>query len=273
MKRITAISPDQPAAGGAGAVLRGIALHREPRLLPHALRQSTRPTSANDGPSVPGAPFRREPDLAAATRDAAVEEALTRGHEAGIARGLEEGRRQGLEEGREAGRRAVERNAESAARAIAERLATLDTLLASLPAELSRRLEGAEDDMVALCHAAVCRILGERLATREAVVETVREALRAAGCGPHLHAAAPAPLAIHVHPRNLELLRSDERIAVWLGPAHEGLRWVADEAMQLGGCIVSTGEGSLDARLETQLAALRDVLTQRRTPATPGSEA
>ncbi len=283
MRRVPSIPPTPSAgdprldgglAGGAGAVLRGIALHREPRLLPHAVdRPTTRAAPAGGGREP--APIRSggDPERDGAARDTLLEEALRRGYDAGLSQGLDEGRRQGLEQGREAGRRAVEREAEVAVRATAERLTLLDVLLASLPAELARRLAASEDDLVALCHAAVCRILGEELVTADAVVQVVREGLRAACGGPQLPSSTPAALTIHVHPRQLDLLRSDERIAAWLGPARaEGPRWVADEAVQLGGCIVSTGEGTLDARLETQLAALRAVLTQGRVIAPAAAE-
>jgi flagellar assembly protein FliH len=42
------------------------------------------------------------------------------------------------------------------------------------------------------------------------------------------------------------------------------LRWVADPEVQLGGCLLRSEEGALDARLEVQLQALGASLAQTR---------
>ncbi len=172
--------------------------------------------------------------------------------------GLAEGRQRGLEEGKAAGRQLVEREAHAAQEAAATRIAQLDQLLASLPAELLHRLEQVEDDMVALCHAAICRILGDELVTLEGVAHHVRQAIRETGPS----AFGLGQIAIHVHPRDLARLEADPLLAAWLRQhASAGaVHWVADERVKLGGCFVRSAEGSLDARLETQLTALQRLL-------------
>ena len=131
--------------------------------------------------------------------------------------------------------------------------------------------------MVALCHAIVCRILGDTLAQREGPARLVRTAV-AACIGERAPAAGDAMLtAIHVHPRDLGHLCADESLAAWLAPrlaegasAHDAaVPWVADESVELGGCIVRSTEGSLDARLATQLTALTQWLARARGAATP----
>jgi flagellar assembly protein FliH len=205
----------------------------------------------------------------------AQESALQAGFKEGFERGVQEGRQQGLAEGREAGRQAVEREARSSQEAMAGRLAQLDQLLAALPAELGRRLASAEEDMVALCHAAVCRILGEQLVTPDGVVHCVAQAIREADGGSLLQTSDQRGLAVHVHPVDLESLQVDPRLASWLsGEASTRsapVRWVADERVRLGGCLVRSSEGTLDARLETQLAALRSLLLDARPVSSGGS--
>lgn len=178
--------------------------------------------------------------------------------------GQEEGRQRGLADGQVAGRQLVEREAHAAQEAVAARIAQLDRLLTSLPAELVRRLEVVEDDMVALCHAAVCRILGEELVTPEGVVHQVRQAIRETGASAlgRVH----GQIAIHVHPRDLATLEADAALAAWLRQhASAGaVHWVADERVKLGGCLVRSAEGSLDARLETQLAALHRLFVEKQ---------
>jgi flagellar assembly protein FliH len=276
-------SPAERSSRSAGTVLRGVTLDGEPLLLPRpGVRSSPqpdlkRPASDAGVPPETTALFRQgyEAAKAEAARSSESEEARRRGYDAGFTRGVQEGREQGLAEGlaegRAAGHQEVAREARAAADAATERLARLDALLSELPAQLARRLEEAEDDMVALCHAAVCRILGDALVTSDGVAQAVRQAVRDA-CSGRSVVGGDAALAIHVHPRELEALRTDERLAAWLDQAQAvsgGLRWVGDDRVQVGGCLVSSGEGTLDARLEVQMAALRDLLVRHREPTDP----
>jgi flagellar assembly protein FliH len=201
----------------------------------------------------------------------AHESALQSGHRAGFERGLEEGRQQGVTEGVEAGRRAVEQDARAGLDAIAARVKLLDQLLSTMPAALEARLASSEDDMVALSHRVICRILGEQLVTGAAVADCVRRAIHDAAGAPMLHGSGHPGFAIHVHPHDLELLAHDEGLARWLRQGYAtkaaGVQWVADDSVRLGGCVVRSGEGSLDARIETQMAALREVLLHGRAAA------
>lgn len=277
-----AIDASAPPQRG-GMVLRGIGIHPEARALrrpeppPNGAAASgasrLEPARASDRPGVGDAAARLDrastagsagaaydegyrAGVAEATR-AADEDARKRGHDAGFAQGLEEGRAKGLE----AGQRAVEQEARALLEAADARVAKLDALLSSAPAELRARVEAAEDDMVALCHAAVCRILGDQLVTRDGAAHALREAVR--------EGLAPGAVAFHVHPLDLELLEADARIAAWLraqlGAGGEA-RWVPDEEVGRGGCVVTSAEGTLDARLETRMEALRAVLSGATSP-------
>lgn len=296
----TAVSPVADPARGGGVVLRGVAVHREPHTLrrpavkmvggvephpqPRGLRQElgVARSDAQGDPTGEGgdanvhaaeqdeASYREGHRVgytdAEAAQRSTLESALERAQRAGFERGLQEGRERGLVDGRETGRQAVEREARGAQEATVARVEQLDQLLSALPGELSRRLATAEDDMVALCHGVVCRILGEQLLTREAVAQCVRQAIREACSGSSLRASGHGGIAIHVHPRDLESLQGDEQLAAWLrqgGSAGSvAVQWVADEGVRLGGCIVHSSEGSLDGRLETQMAALREILSR-----------
>lgn len=263
----------------AGAVLRGIGLDPRPRVLPvpagtqarldppraTAPAVDVRPAGSGSIEASPGytSGYRAgfaEGEAAQRARDL---EAIDASRAIAVEQGREEGRRQGIAEGREFGKAAVDREARTALDAAASRLAQLDRLLASLPAELTRRLSEAEDDMVALCHGVVCRILGEELRTAEGVARLVREALR--GGAPAAFGSGHGSVTIHVHPGDRTALEADATIAAWLrGHASAGgVQWVSDERVRLGGCIVRSAEGSLDARLETQLEALRALLSTR----------
>jgi flagellar assembly protein FliH len=162
-----------------------------------------------------------------------------------------EGRLEGLAKGRDEGhaqasqvRNLAQAQADEAAR---DRLDRLDRVLQAVIAQTAQQLEQAEDDLVALSHEAVCRILGTQAAQPERLRSMVAHLLAQHGLR--------AQLAVHVHP--------DDLAALLLEAGQDGerpWRWVGDSAVQLGGVVLRSPEGSLDARLETQLAALGETL-------------
>lgn len=195
---------------------------------------------------------------------------LAQGRAEGLRQGREEGRPQGYEmglaEGRKAGAQEVLDQARATREAAGVRMALLDRIARELPAQfgeqLTSRLQAAEDDMVALCFTVLCRILGDTHVQRAALGPQVRQAIHQA-CG----ADAAGLLSVHVHPGDLTRLQEDPELAEWLrGRGGTALPWVADDQVRLGGCLVHTTQGTLDARLETQLAALQEMLlTSRQT--------
>ena len=77
-----------------------------------------------------------------------------------------------------------------------------------------------------------------------------------------------AQVVVHLHPDDLDALSREDR-----GSDDGAWQWVGDSSVQLGGVILRSPEGSLDARLETQLAALREALlaVRRERRALPGN--
>jgi flagellar biosynthesis/type III secretory pathway protein FliH len=147
----------------------------------------------------------------------------------------ESARQEGLEEGR--------------AQAAAEVLA--------LTTEARRLRERAASELAPLAVDIARRILGEGFkASPELVASAVAGAV--AGCGPR------AIVAVRVNPadrprllqRLPDLAAADARL--------QGIDVVADAAVAPGGCLIEMKSGTLDARLEVQLAsferALRGVL-------------
>lgn len=257
------------------SVLRGAALEVAPRVLRRPASAATVP-DGRDGAGTAGreilsVPVESLPGYEPGVRAgfekcetmlrARQQDAVDAGFRAGFEQGQRQGIDQGLAEGREAGNRMVEEESRSAREATASRLARLDQIIAALPEAMARRLAEAEEDMIALCHEVICRILGERLATEAGVADQVRQAIRGAG-GAALQAGARGNVAIHVHPRDLAILEADAELTAWIvhQAATGSVQWVGDERVLLGGCLVRSAEGTLDARLETQLAGLRRLL-------------
>ena len=201
----------------------------------------------------------------------AKEEAHRLGYEDGFAKGSAEGLERAAQEARQTAAQAEQKTAreldERAERLTRElqqkaqsvyraRLETLEGLIASLPSQIEARLAAVEDDMLALSFEAVCRMLGERAVQPEAVRAQLTHAMSGLR-GRRL-------LAVHLHPDDLADLMEEPNS---LASGHWGggdVQWIASTDIALGGCILQSPEGGLDARLETQLRALRDLLMQSR---------
>jgi flagellar assembly protein FliH len=182
-----------------------------------------------------------------ASTQAAVAEARSLAAEEGRLQGLAIGRQEAQAEARRAQVEAQERF-DQTARA---RLERLDGLLKAVTSDTSRRLEEAEEDLVALSHEALCRVLGAHAVKPECLHGMVSSLLAQHG--------QRKQLAVHVHPDDLAALglEPDEaRAPAW--------SWVGDSSVQLGGVVLRSPQGSLDARLETQMAGLRTTLLDAR---------
>jgi flagellar biosynthesis/type III secretory pathway protein FliH len=128
-----------------------------------------------------------------------------------------------------------------------------------LSAARQQLLEQAEDDMVEIAFAAVCRVLGRA----EAQAGIVREAVRIAAANQWRE----HPAQVRIDPG---LLADMEKEGVSPGP---GITLVADPGLGMGGCVIESREGTLDARLEVQLEGLRRTLLQARRAADHGGAA
>lgn len=169
--------------------------------------------------------LREAAQLAAVELTDAYADAEERGHAAGVARG--------------------EATAGAAMQAQVERLKSLAEEIGGALRTLS---DTAEDLMIEMVFTAICRILGERGASRDAVQDVVRMTMGAMREREHL--------VVRLHPDDAVLLEESFDGAV---------RIDADRTVVLGGCIVDSPGGSLDARFDTQLDALRAALSSVRS--------
>lgn len=159
---------------------------------------------------------------AAGDAERAAAEAAERGHE--------EGRERGIAEGRESLREQVQRAA---------------ALCEALDGARAQAIDLAEDTMVELAFAAVCRILGSDEALRKAVQVAIDES--------RTRIEAKTTLTVSLHPDDAEALSA-------LAGQARNVKLVGDEQVALGGCRIASSTGTLDARLETQVQRLRTVL-------------
>lgn len=224
---------------------------------PHASAVATGPIVHDESDSRP----------AAVQRD---DVALRRGYDEGFAKGLAEGLAQGAEEAKQLARhtaeqaerdrfvqneRLVKELKQEADAACEARLAQLNKLIAALAPQVDARVQAAEDDILALCFEVICRMLGESAPRPEALQAHLKKATDAM--------RNRQLVAIHLHPDDLAVLES-AGAAPPNGGERDGVQWIGSNEVALGGCILQSPEGGLDARFETQLQALRELLQRSR---------
>lgn len=165
-----------------------------------------------------------------------------------IAAARQTARQEGLREGRVQGEAAGRKSAEDAT-------ARLGAATGALESALARGIGGAEDVMVEIVFETVCKIVGDLAPGTDGIRALVRRAAA--------HTTGNRPLMVRLHPADLAVLREaggTEDVLL----SEPALCWVADEGIALGGCILETDRGELDARLETQLDRLRAALIGAR---------
>jgi flagellar assembly protein FliH len=135
-----------------------------------------------------------------------------------------------------------------------DKLQHLDQLIQSAGHSFTQQIEGLEDIAVGIAFEALTKLLGQTLPTREGVQAMVAQVLE--------RTRGQERLVVRLAPSDFYLLLQHPSGEPVL--AHPGVELVPDERVELGGCLVETGAGSLDARLETQMAALRQALLRAR---------
>ncbi len=248
-------------------ILRDLPLHAEPRRLQREAAPAVAPAMAHAPQPVSPAPQALMDDEAHAS---AYAEGYRAGQEAARAEAAQQVAEQSsatraslrAQEAQLAAAQQAQAEAARGAEQTDQQRALLARLIETWPAERKAALADAEEDMVALAFELTCKLLGEQAATVEGLRAQLQQALRA------WHGRAA--LAIHLHPQDLALLQNDAaslellRGAGFSGHRHT-LRWMADPAVQLGGLMLRSTEGLLDARLEVQLDALKNVLAATRS--------
>ena len=224
-------------------LLRGVSTHASPRHLPRSPRQGYVPAL----PAVHGA----VDAIAAAPAEAGYREGVELGRAAGFQQGLE-GARQRVDEAVNAARMEFEETArqrlEQFKTEAGARLAQLEQLLSAFQSASARRIAELESDTIALAYGAVCKMLGTQAGNPAAIAGLVQQALA--------QLRGSAIVAVRMNERDLRALLNDDQ-GRRLQAAAPQVEWTADTAVAAGGCLVDTTAGSLDARLETQLAALQ----------------
>ena len=203
-----------------------------------------------------------------------LQQGKLQGQEAGYRVGYDAGYQEGLKLGQQKSAQLAQAVASRTQDEMTELRQRLESVLQALPEQVAKRLAEAEDDMVALSFQALCGIAGEKLATPAGIRQHLLHALR------DWHPRAT--LQVCMHPNDLRQLHDGalptESADASVDPSktggivgdlhqlgHDQVQWVADPTIDLGGCELRSSEGGLDARLQTQLDALRTLLLAVRS--------
>ena len=132
-------------------------------------------------------------------------------------------------------------------------LGAVTELLVGARAAAARARAGAEAELRTLAVRIAEKILGRELALdANAVVDVAATAMR--------HAGEPRELVVRCAAEDLEALERGKPRLVERCRAAQVARFVADERVPRGGCILETELGVVDARLSTQLEAIERAL-------------
>lgn len=172
------------------------------------------------------------------------QEAQQSGYQAGYA--------QGYADGEAAARQHLTQQADAERTALREEISAF---IAHIEAERRKVWQELEPQIIGLVFDLARKVIKQEVeVNREVALAMVRNALR--------RAADSTALRIRVHPEDLETVRAarQELLALLDGVPHVEI--VADRRVGAGGCIVETDSGNIDARIETQLDTVADVLQQ-----------
>jgi flagellar assembly protein FliH len=155
----------------------------------------------------------------------------------------------------------LEKGEAAAKQAVAEQVERLASICAALHQARASVMESTEDLVVEIAYTAVCRIIGQTAVAPAAVASMVNQLLCAF--------RERDQLVVRLNPQDLDLVQKAPGIAALDQQAV--LR--PDPSIKVGGCVVESDAGHLDARLETQLARLCETLLSARRNREHGGEA
>lgn len=138
----------------------------------------------------------------------------------------------------------------------AEAAAEMAALVADARAHVSALSAAATPTAIALATKMAEQIVGHAVAVAPDVMAEI--------VGVALDACRPRGdwVRVRVHPDDAAAVAARRDVLVTRAPKAAALEIVADESVARHGCIIETAVGRVDARLETQLAALERALTE-----------
>jgi len=127
--------------------------------------------------------------------------------------------------------------------------------LAKARAERQRLLAGMQHDVVALALDVARKVIHREIGqSPEIVAEICSRALT--------RLVSARALEVRIHPEDLPVVEDRREVLAANAVAGANLEFVADWSVERGGCVIESESGRVDARLDTQLAALEKALLE-----------
>lgn len=180
--------------------------------------------------------------------DGQAQEKLKAAAQQGMQEGKEQGIREGLEQGRQQGE-------QEALRRWSELMGRWQGILQGTLDEKAAYLQDRESLMVTLALETAAKILGHEVrGDHDLALQQARQAIA--------RTIDRSRLLVHLNPKDLEAAKSADINSFHVVDGIKNLEFVADEKVNPGGAYVETDSGSIDARIETQLAELAKCLLE-----------
>jgi type III secretion protein L len=134
-------------------------------------------------------------------------------------------------------------------------LAHWNAAVAEVNAARDRHVAESEPELIRLAIRIAQKIIGEELRTNpEVIVNIARECLQGLG--------RERSLTLRVHPADVDLMRRCIDLLREAAGPQRSIEVVSDPAVGAGGCIVQSEYGVVDARLETQIRCMEEILVR-----------
>jgi len=168
--------------------------------------------------------------------DGLFQQTLAEAHQQGYAAGYQDGKAQALLDEE-------------------EKIQTAQHVLSAAYREKERIIGEAEPFLVELSIDVARKIIGDELrANEEAVLDIVRRALRRS----RMH----GEVSVYVSQRDFEWIQEQRSHLLALLDGQAELAVYPDHTVTAGGCVIRTQLGSVDARVDTQLAEIKQALLE-----------
>jgi flagellar assembly protein FliH len=172
------------------------------------------------------------------TRPATLAQKIQREREKAYRSGFEDGKQMGLEEGREQGEKIAK---------------DFFSLLEDIKIQRANIFKEAEQVVVKLALALASKIICGAVETKpEVVLDVTRNAIH--------HLVDKNKVVLRVNPRDYELVKAHQNDLLSSIDGIKSLEIEEDVRVKLGGCLIETDSGNVDARLENQMQVLKEAL-------------
>ena len=128
----------------------------------------------------------------------------------------------------------------------------LDLLEKSVQTQISRRLHDLEGELIELSTEAAIRLVNGVPINTAMIEGVIREAVS--------NAEMNTEAMVFLHPDDLKLLQDDNSELLGAAPHHRRLKFVVDEKIARGGCVVDTDCGLIDGQRQTRIDLLRKTI-------------